>query len=248
MKKRTKIIIISAAAVVAVVFMLKDMIARSMVTAGFTAVTGAPMEMKKFSFSVLRSRVEAGDVRIYNPPGFTDTDRLMADIPSLALAVDVGSVFSGKPHILELKLDLAALVIVRNRKATLNIDSLRALQPKGGGKPPPMTIDLVQLSIGKLIYRDFALGSPLERTFELEINEKFADITNPYSLVNAILARALSSANLEQIAGIDMDKLNSDLDRSIASTRNKFRESLQKQGDKSLQKYRDQLGNFSFPR
>jgi len=126
--------------------------------------------------------------------------------------------------------------VVRNRKATLNIDSLRSLQPKCGGTPPQMTIDLVQFSVGRLVYRDFALGSPLEKVFQLDINEKFADITDPCSLANAILARALTSANLEQLAGIDVDKLNSDLEKTVDSTH------------KGLQKFRDRIKGLVFPK
>jgi hypothetical protein len=201
----------------------KNQIGKALVTSGFEKLTGTPMKIGEFRLSLLQPMVSAKEVEIYNPEGFPGGDKVMARIPAFYFAFDLGQFFRGSLHIRSFALDLERIVVVRNAGGAVNLESLRALQPRGGGKQPSMTIDEAEIGLGKVEYRDYQLGSPLTRELDVNFRRKFANVTDPSALVKAVVTQALQAAGLSAVTKELENKVN-----------------------KQLEKFKG-LGNFSLP-
>jgi hypothetical protein len=212
--KIAAVILLIIAVIAAGLFLFKDSIARSAVQGMFEKITGAPLEIKSLRLSLSKSTVDASGITVYTPPEFAD--RVMASLPAFLLDIDIGAYFKGTVHIRRLTLELATLEVVRNNKAQVNIESLKALQPKGGGKPPQMSIDTAQVYVGTVVYRDYTLGTPLVKEFKVVARQTYTRVDDPHALVNSIIAtalhntdiaRSLGLSGLQEKAGKELEKL-----------------------------------------
>ena len=71
-------------------------------------------------------------------------------------------------------------------------------------------IDILELKIGKVVYKDYSRGGEPEiKEYTVNIDEKYEDITDVRELVRLIVMKALMSTNLEKIANIPLDTLKS---------------------------------------
>ena len=202
MKKVILVVCIAIVSAVALAFVFKDVIARNVIVRGFESVTGAPMEMGSVRFS-FGGAVEAKGIKLFNPGSYSD--RLMADIPEFTVTADIPQFLKGKVHLSLLKLSLKEIAVVRDAKGALNVDSLRALQPKGSGPAPQIAIDLVQYSVGKVTYRDYQLG--ITKEFDVNLSDSLSNVTDPMSLVKVILSKALKSTSIPELANLDVKGL-----------------------------------------
>jgi uncharacterized protein involved in outer membrane biogenesis len=136
-------------------------------------------------------------------------------MPELYMEYDLGSLISGVKHLKKVKMDIAEFTVVRNEGGQLNLDSLKAIQAKtgqGSGKKEDMKfkIDVLELKIGKVIYKDYSLpGGPVIKEFNVAINERYENITNPYSLASTIVFKALVNTNIASLANFDLGPLQS---------------------------------------
>ena len=72
-----------------------------------------------------------------------------------------------------------------------------------------MQIDVLELKIGKVIYKDYSRGSrrPYRREFVLNINERYKNIQDPYSLVSLIVVKSLLKTDIVKLASFDIHVL-----------------------------------------
>jgi hypothetical protein len=225
--KRTLFIILI---LVITIFLFKNMIVKTVVSAWVRKITGLTLEMKSLSLGIFTSLIDIKDLKLYNSAQYPE--KKMLDMPEIHVIYDLGSLSKGKMHLKELRLNLKEFVVVKNQKGAVNLNSLKALQLKKGGQMPEIRIDTLELNIGKVVYKDFSQGgAPLVKEFNLNINESFKDLTNPYTLVSIIVAKALMNTTVSELAKFDLGPFEAELKNTI----NKAARLIQESAGKTVQ-------------
>ena len=213
--------------VIAVLFVLavaKDVIIKVSVEKGAEIVTGLRLNIGSLNVGILRTVVGIKDLKLLNPPDFPD--RTMVDMPEIYVNYDLGAIIGGKIHLPEVRLNLKEFVVVKNSKGKLNLDALRTVQAQKEGKSPSQTapgkapeirIDSLKLSIGKVIYKDYSRpGAPAVREFNINLNESYANIDNPYSLASLIVVKALMNTSIASLTNFDLQGLQGTVGDTLA--------------------------------
>ncbi|MDD4939528.1 MAG: hypothetical protein PHI60_05160, partial [Candidatus Omnitrophica bacterium] len=78
--------------------LLKDAVIKTIVTAGLTQLTGAPVHIRTFSINFLSSSILAKGLKVYNPAGFPPGE-ILADIPNIELEYDRSALFKRRLHL-----------------------------------------------------------------------------------------------------------------------------------------------------
>ncbi|MFC1699261.1 hypothetical protein ACFL1I_04800 [Candidatus Omnitrophota bacterium] len=224
MKKKVRMITIIL--VVLVVLSLgKNIIAKTTVSAGVRAITGLKLSMRSFNVGIIRTLIGIKGLKLHNPPGFKD--KLMVDMPEIFVDYNLGAFLKGKIHLKELRLNLREVTVVKNEKGELNLDALKTVQTqkegksarkKEKGKTREIQLDNLELKIGKVIYKDYSRGSPpAVKEFKLNLNENYTNITDPSSLVNLIVVKALMNTSIAALADFDLQGLQGTVGDTLAS-------------------------------
>ena len=173
------------------------------------------MTIKHFDVKLSKSEITIKEMTLKNPKGFRD--QIMTQIPEIYLKYDPSAFLTKREiHFNNLRFRLDQLTVIRNEKGELNINALAALQPKGEGPPPKFKIDLLELEIGKVIYKDYsAEASAAVQEFTVGINEKYTNITNPQDLVKLIVLRALIKTPVANLADFNINQLKESLSTTI---------------------------------
>ncbi len=213
-------IIIVLVVIVATLFILsiaKDFIIKVAAERGMEIATGVPLRIKSLHLSLTRQLIDIKDIIVYNPRGFSD--KIMANAPLIYVNCDVPSLFKGKMHFEDLRINVKEFMVVKNEKGELNLDALAPVKtqqeakkpaPKKEKKPVRMQIDNLELAIGKVIYKDYSQGGkPVVREFIVNINERYKNIQDPAKIVSLIIVRALAKTTIAQLANFDIAGLQS---------------------------------------
>ena len=222
--KKMKTILLIFVAILVVLFLGKNAIANMAVSRGVKAITGLTLNIKSLSVGVFRSALGIKELTLFNPSGFKE--KVMVDMPELYVNYDLGAFLKGKVHLEEVRLNLKELTVIKNEKGQLNLDSLKVVQAqkeqkgpsqrKEKAKAPEIRIDLLELSIGKVIYKDYSRGTPPQVTeFDVNIREKYENISNPYVLGSLILTRALFKTQIARLANFDVRGLETGLTDAV---------------------------------
>jgi len=215
MKKLIVVLVILVVAVAGLSFG-KNMIVKIAVERGVEIVTGLQLRMAGLNIGILKTLVNIDGLVLYNPKGFED--RIMLDMPNIYVDYNLPAILKGKVHLYSMKINLREFIVVKNKDGKLNLDSLSVVQSqKEGKKPqekdkgrvPQMQIDNLELKIGKVIYKDYSAGGkPSVREFNVNVNEKYTNIKDPYSLVSIIVVRALVNTTIANLANFDLGGLS----------------------------------------
>lgn len=220
MKKQIGIIIAIAVAVI-IVSIGKDLIIKTAVEKGVELVTGLKLTIGGFRAGILNSVIDIRKLDLHNPAGFKDP--LMADVPEVYVAYDLPAIIKGNIHLKEVRLDLKEFVVVKNEKGVLNLDSLKVVQDEKRGRKEAteqkeFRIDSLSLKIGRVVYKDYSRGSsPFVQEFDLNINEKFSNLTDPYSAVSVVVVRALMNTSIARLANFDIQGLSGTISDTLSS-------------------------------
>ena len=201
MKKTLVIVGIIFAALVVSGF-LKDQIVKTAVTMTCSKIVGAPLHIGSMSIGILSQNIIIKDLKLYNPPGFTND--VLLDMPVISVDYDLGSLLAGKLRVRNAIIDLHEVVIVNNKEGNLNVDSLKVVEDQkeassgkkeqAPGKTMPMQIDTMTLSIGKVVFKNFATGDnkPAIDAYDVGIKGKsFKNITSAQQFVTLVLVEAM---------------------------------------------------------
>ncbi len=193
----------------------KDIIIKTSVEKGVEFVTGLKLSIQSFRAGVLRSVVDIKNIKLFNPPGYKDP--MMADVPEIYVDYDLGAIMKGKVHLPKARINLKEFIVVKNELGELNLNSLKVVQAqkegkrpeeKAPGKAPEIEIDTLELKIGKVIYKDYSQGGvPSIKEFNIDIDERYSNVTNPYSLVSLIVVRSLKNTTIAHMANFDLQGL-----------------------------------------
>ena len=232
---KRKIIIIPAIvfAVLIALFFGKNMIIKTSVTAGVRAMTGLKLSIRSMNVGVFKSLIGINELQLHNPPGFGD--ELMIDLPEIYVDYDLGAFIAGKAHLEEVRLNLKEFLVVKNEAGELNLDSLKVVktaeqeeegreEEKDDGekektKMPDLQIDLLVLKIDRVIYKDYSKGTPpKERVFNVNVDERYENITDPKSFVRLIVLKALKNTTIASLTNFDLGKLQSGISGAVKKT------------------------------
>jgi hypothetical protein len=243
---KRKIVTIPAIVLVIIIalFFGKNMIIKTSVTAGVKAMTGLKLNIRSMNIGVFKSLISINGLQLHNPQGFEDD--VMIDLPEIHVDYNLGAFMKGKTHLEEVRLHLKEFIVVKNANGQLNLDSLRVVQSaedekgkeeeieKGDGetektKMPDIQIDLLALKIDRVIYKDYSKGtSPKVKEFNVNIDERYVDITDPQSLGRLIIVKALKNTTIASLANFDIGKLQKGLAETVRKTAAKAMETQAK--------------------
>jgi hypothetical protein len=186
----------------------RNQIIKAGASATIKAISGLDLHIGKLDVGIFRPAIEIKDLQMLNPSSYPE--KMMMDLPGLYVKYDLPSIMKGTIHLPELKIDLREFVVVRVPGGQMNVNTLQALQPKGGGKPPQIAIDIMELNIGKVIYKDYSgKGSPKTSEFDINLHERYENITDANKLVALIVSKALANTTIAGVSSIvkSADKL-----------------------------------------
>lgn len=214
MKKLVNVLII-VLVVIFVLLLAKDLIIKISVEKGVQVVTGLKLNIGRLDVGIFRPVVAIKNLKLFNPGGFPD--KTMIDMPEIYVKYDLPAIIGGKVHLPEVRLALKEFFVVKNSKGELNLNSLKPVQAqkegkapaeKTAGKAPDIQIDKLSLNIGKVIYKDYSKdGSPSVKEYNVNHNEVYTNINNPYTLASLIVVRALISTPVAGLANFDLKGL-----------------------------------------
>ena len=229
-----KIITIPAIVLVVIIalFFGKNMIIKTSVTTGVKAMTGLKLSIRSMNVGVFKSLIGINELQLYNPSGFKD--KLMMDLPEIYVDYNLGAIMGGKAHLEEVRLNLKEFIVVKNEAGELNLDSLRVVKETEGEEAekddskkektemPDIQIDLLELKIDKVVYKDYSKGgSPKVREFNVNIDERYENITDPQSFVRLIIVKALKNTTIASLANFNIGKLQKGLTDTVRKTAEK---------------------------
>jgi hypothetical protein len=223
MKKMVTIVAIVLVALLVVSF-AKDLIIKVAVEQGAELVTGLKLRMSGFSFGIMRGVVDIKNMRILNPKGYKDPT--MINMPEIYVNYNLPAIISGKIYLPKVRIDMKEFTVVKNEKGELNLNSLKVVkaQKKEGKQPtgsevkmPPLQIDSLRLRIGKAVYKDYSSGStPSVKEFNINIDEEYTNIDNPYKLVSLIVVKALMNTTIAGLADFDLGSLKGSISDTLS--------------------------------
>jgi hypothetical protein len=142
----------------------------------------------------------------------------------------LGSFIAGKAHLEEVRLNLKEFMVVKNEAGELNLDSLKAVGAteeeevidegkKEKTEMPDLQIDLLVLKIDRVIYKDYSKGTPPKvKEYNVNINERYENITNPKTFVSLIILKALKNTAIARLANFDLGKLQEGISGTVKKT------------------------------
>ncbi len=101
---------------------------------------------------------------------------------------------------------------------------------------PELQIDVLELKIGKVIYKDYSKGTPPKvREFNVNIDERFENITNQRTLISLIIVKALKNTVIAHLTNFNLGALQEDVAGKLKETTRKVVETA----DKALETGKD---------
>lgn len=221
-----------------VVALFKDLIIKVSVEGGAEFVTGLKLSIRSFHVGILRPVVSIKGLTIYNPSSFPD--RTMLDMPQIYVNYDLGAILQKDIHLRQVDINLKQFIVVKNAKGELNLNSLKVVKAQKENKPPEgekgaaikMRIDKLHLKIGKVIYKDYSAGStPSVREFNINIDETFTDIQNPYTLVSLIVVKSLANTTISNLTNFDIRGLQGNISSTLSTAQQVAGQAKQQTGE-----------------
>jgi len=174
----------------------KNLIIKSVVTTVASRVTGAPVHMDGFSLNILSSTIHISGFKMYNPSGFPEG--ILVSCPKIKVIYDRATLFKQKRHFLLVEIELKEMGLTKNKEGELNVDSLKIVQQSKSSPPIPMQIDLLTLSIGKIVYTDYSSGTkPTGRVYDVNRHKSYKGIPTAQQLALLVLAEPMKAAAIK---------------------------------------------------
>ena len=142
---------------------------------------------------------------MYNPSGFPEG--ILVSCPKIKVIYDRATLFKQKRHFLLVEIELKEMGLTKNKDGKLNVDSLKIVQQSKSSPPTPMQIDLLTLSIGKIVYKDYTIGTePSVRVYDVNRQKSYKGIPTAQQLALLVLAEPMKAAAIKnaEIYGVAM--------------------------------------------
>ncbi len=187
------------------IVLAKDFIIKSVVTQVASKMIGAKVHMDGFSLSLLKSTINVSGFKIYNPSGFPEG--ILVSCPTIKVIYDREALLKNQQHFLLLEIELKEMGLTKNKEGKLNVDSLKIVKEPKSSPTTPMQIDLLNLKIGKIVYKDYTTGSePSVRVHDVNKQHSYKSIPSAQQLALLVLAEPMKAAAIKnaQIYGVAM--------------------------------------------
>ncbi|MEA3489961.1 MAG: hypothetical protein U9R44_06465 [Candidatus Omnitrophota bacterium] len=219
-------LLIGVLAVLLALSAVKDNMIKFSVEKVVQGVTGLKLSISGMEVGIFSGIIDIKGLKLHNPRGFKD--RLMLDMPEIYVHYDLPAFFRGKIHFKDMKINMKEFIVEKNSRAQLNLDSLKVVSDSGAEKAKPeegkkgpgmrLQIDTLELKVGKVIYKDYSQGgAPSVNEFDVDINEKYENITDLQSLVSLILMKSLAKTTISKLADFELDRLTSGISDNLLS-------------------------------
>jgi len=223
--KKILTVVIGVIAILLILSFVKDMFIKTSVEKGVELVTGLPLKMRSLNVGIINTLVNIRDLKLFNPVGYKD--KIMLDMPEVYVDYNLPSIIKGKIHMQKMRLNLKEFTVIKNERGELNLDSLKVVQAqkegrqpqeKEAGKAPEMQIDSLELKIGKVVYKDYSKGgAPSVQEFKVNLDEKYKNIRDPYSLVSLIVVKTLMNTTIARLTDFDLKGLQGSISDTLAT-------------------------------
>lgn len=223
--KKLLAVVIGILAILLVLSFIKDTLIKVSVEKGVRLVTGLQLNMRSLNVGIIRTLVGIKNLTLFNPKGYPD--KVMLNMPEIYVDYNLPSIMKGKVHLEEMRINLKEFAVIKNEKGEVNLDSLKVVQAekegrrpgtKEKGKVPEIQIDSLELKVGKVIYKDYSRGgAPIVKEFNIDLNEKYENITDPYSLVSLIIVKTLMNTTIARLANFDLRGLQETIPDTLAT-------------------------------
>jgi hypothetical protein len=170
--QRVRIALFVAVLLLSALILGHNIIIKWTVDAALESALGVEIKMDSFHAGITRSIVKVGDFTVVSPEGFENEPMIKAS--HLYADYELGPLLDKEIHLTYLKFDADEIVIVKNSRGRVNIHEVkeameRGRRPqdgeekrgkgkKGGNKGPPFKIDLLVMSLGKIVFKDYSTG------------------------------------------------------------------------------------------
>ncbi|NQU10491.1 AsmA family protein [bacterium] len=241
MKRILVRIVVVLLALVVVLYLARNFIARKSVEVAVSQITGFPLEIGSVSVGLFQSTLDVREIKLSNPPEFEEPQ--FVHLPQVSVDYRLGSMIARSPHINDLTLDIATVVIVKNKDGVSNVSQLKSVAASAGGdeagsaQPPaepepktPYRVDQLHLKIGTLVIKDYSQGKPSERTIPLNIDATYKNITDSTDIPRLVLVTMMSKVALPDI-GVNVDQLKQGLGNVTDTAGNAVKGAAEAVGD-----------------
>ncbi len=204
-------IFVVIAAVLFVLSMTKNFLVQAAIETAVSKAAHVPVHIGSTHVGLIHTSIDLRDIRLENPRSFPE--RRMLEAPQVAIAFDLPAFFKGQIHFQEVKLNIRELVVIKNRDGNVNVNALKPSQEErskpqqvqANGKAPVLQIDKLELTIGRVVYKDYSQGGePITQNFDIDIqNRVYSNIHNPTEVVSLIMFEALTRTTLSRLANLD---------------------------------------------
>ncbi len=202
--------------IIVVIFAGKNIIAKIAVTKGVETVTGLQMDIGSMNVGIQETNIGINNMRLHNPSGYPEN--IMMNMPEIFIDYDLGAFLKRKAHLEEIKINLKEFTVIKNKDGELNINSLNVAKEEKEPheaeekKKTEIEIDLLDLKIGKVAYKDFSKGDkPKVIEYDVNLHEQFHNITDLNEIGKIILVKALAKTNIAQLTGFALDSLQKEV-------------------------------------
>lgn len=222
--KKLIVVLLIILFIIASLAVTKNTIVRVVISRTLWHLTGLNLSIQNIKLDIPKTLIDISGLKIYNPKGYPD--KVMADLPFIYVDYNLGPLINGEIYLPELRLYLKELNIIKNSEGVLNISSIktvkeqkRKIPEKEKARTPPIHIDLLQLKIGKVVYKDYSRGTPPQvKEFNINLDEKYENITDTHALVSLIIVKALKRTAIERLANFDLSIVTDRLPPGLKET------------------------------
>ena len=204
--------VLAVVALLVILFLARNFIARKAVEVGVTKITGFPLQIGSVNVGLFSSKVDVHDLRLMNPADFED--KLFVDMPQLYVDYQLASMLKKAPHINDMLVNIKQLVIVKNNKGETNAKKLKGIVSPGGGSSKKYRVDKLRVHVGTVTIKDFSRAKPSERDITLNIDATYYNITDATDITRLVL---LTVMNQVRLPDIKMDDLKNNLSNAAGN-------------------------------
>ncbi len=199
-------------ALLVILLLERNFVARKVVEVGVTKVTGFPLEIGSVKLGLFSSKVDVHDLKLMNPREFQE--KMFVDMPLLYVDYRLGSMLKGAPHINDMLINIKQLVIVKNNKGETNAKKLKGIVSPSGGSSKKYRVDKLRVHVGTVTIKDFSRAKPSERDITLNIDATYYNITDATDITRLVL---LTVMNQVRLPDIKMDDLKNNLSNAAGN-------------------------------
>jgi uncharacterized protein involved in outer membrane biogenesis len=201
---------IGVLALLVVLVLALNVIARKSVEIGVRKATSFPLEIGSLDFRLFASKIDVRNIKLKNPPGYDDP--LFAELPELYIDYQLPSILTGKNHINDMLVELKEIVIVKKAGGDSNVVKLKQAMSSGKSSTK-YQIDRLRVKFaGNVVIKDYSRGKPSERRIALNVSREYRNITDSTDVTRLVLMSILPY--LPDI-GIKPDELKKTLGESV---------------------------------